>query len=73
VLKGEFMFSKKEWIIFFEGAEAFHTLSHIVIAWAGVLPIHFFFIDWTQHLNMWGIGINAVVTLGLLYWASKLR
>ena len=67
------MCSKKNIIVFFAGAEAFHTLGHIIIGMSGMLPIKFFSILWTQNLNIVGIIINAVITMGLLYWASKLK
>lgn len=67
------MWSKKEIIIFLAGAEAFHTLSHIAINLSGALPIHWFFITWDQQLNITAIIINAVVTLLLLWWSSKLK
>lgn len=65
-------FSNKEWIIFFAGAEAFHTLSHILLGYLHVLPIKFFSITWTKQLNYLGIIINALITVGLLWWASRL-
>lgn len=67
------MWTKKDIIIFLAGAEAFHTLSHIVINFSGLLPITLFSITWTQSLNMLGIVINALITVGLLWWASKLK
>jgi hypothetical protein len=67
------MWSKKDYIIFFAGVEAFHTLCHIIISISGTLPIQFFFITWTQPLNIIGIVVNAVITLGLLWWASRLK
>ncbi|MFA6066487.1 MAG: hypothetical protein WC707_04895 [Candidatus Babeliaceae bacterium] len=68
------MFSKKNIIMFFAGAEAFHTLAHIVVSRAGMLPIKFFSILWTQNMNLtWGILFNGVITIGLLYWASQLK
>jgi hypothetical protein len=67
------MWSKKDLIIFFAGVEAFHTLSHLMIAVSGTLPIQFFFITWTQPLNIIGIIVNGLVTIGLLWWASRLR
>ena len=65
------MYTKREWIIFFVGAESFHTLSHVLIALNGVLPIKFFNITITQTFNKWAIIINAVILLWLLLWAQK--
>lgn len=68
------MFKTRDVVVFLAGAEAFHTLSHIVIAASGTLPIKFFFIEWTQHLNLYyGIGLNALITIALLWWASRLK
>ena len=67
------MWSKKNVVIFCAGAQAFHTLSHIVIKYAGMLPVKIFSIALTQQLNMWAIVINAVITLVLLWWAAQLK
>lgn len=67
------MWSKKEIVIFCAGAQAFHTLSHIIISMTGTLPIHVFGMIVTQQFNLYAIIINAVVTVGLLWWSSKLR
>ena len=66
------MFTKREWIIFTAGAEAFHTLSHIILALNG-LPIKFYNMTITSTFNLWAIIINAVITLGLFAWAKKTR
>ena len=67
------MCSKRDTIFFLAGAEAFHTLSHVIIAFTGTLPIKVFSIIWTQQLNFLGIVINGLVTCGLLWWASRLK
>jgi len=67
------MFSKKELIIFAAGAEAFHTLSHVVIQCTDILPITIYSIQWTPALNILGIVVNAAVTVALLRWASKTK
>lgn len=66
------MWSKKEIVIFFVGAQFFHTLSHIFIGIAGILPITFFNIRWTTQLNLWTIVINALITVALYWWSTKL-
>ena len=66
------MFTTKELVIFFAGAEAFHTISHILIGYLHILPIKLFSITWTQQLNFWAILINAAITVVLLWWASRL-
>ncbi len=67
------MYSKREWIIFFIGFEAFHTLSHLLISFNGVLPITFFGFTITKSFNMFAILINLVITIGLYIWAEKTR
>lgn len=67
------MCSKRDVIIFFAGVEAFHTLSHLLISFTDTLPIKVFSITWTQQLNVLGIVINGIITLGLFYWASRLK
>jgi len=64
------MWSTRDIILFLAGAEAFHTLSHIVIAFSGLLPIKICSITWTKQLNVLGIVINALITAGLLWWIS---
>lgn len=65
------MFNKKETIIFFAGAEAFHTLIHTVFMFSGTLPATFFFMTLTPTLNLWAVLVNAAITAGLLWWASR--
>lgn len=67
------MFSKREWIIFATGAQAFHTLSHILITFTGTLPIYIYTIEWTQQLNYGGILINSAITFALFKWAQATR
>lgn len=67
------MYTKREWIIFFAGAEVFHTLTHLFFFFSGSLPLRFFDIIFTQSLNTGAIIINAIAAIGLLYWAQKTR
>lgn len=66
------MFSLKNTVIFLAGAEFFHTLTHIMLAYANQFPIDFKLIILTSTLNTWGIIINALITIALLLWASRL-
>lgn len=66
------MFSKKEIIIFFAGAAALHTINHLFIQYAGVLPLNFFSITLTEQLNMVAIIASGLLTAVLLWWASRL-
>jgi hypothetical protein len=67
------MWAKKDFIIFFAGFEACHTLAHIIIGASGILPLQFFFINWTPQLNIFAIAIHGLITIGLLWWASRLK
>ncbi len=66
------MLSKREWIAFAAGAEAFHTLSHIILAFS-TLPITIMSITVTQQLNTFAIIVNAVITVALFWWLSKTK
>ncbi len=55
------MWTKRDLIIFFAGAEAFHAFSHIVIS--GSLPFTIWGITLTPTLNMWAIIINIAITV----------
>ena len=63
--------TKKHVLIFLAGAAALHTLSHILFAFSGKLPMHVWGMDWTQGYNVVAIVVSAVITAGLLFWASK--
>jgi hypothetical protein len=65
------MWTKKELIIFFAGAETFHTLSHILLYWS--VPFTFWGITISPALNMWAIIINAAVTIWLFMWLKQLQ
>jgi hypothetical protein len=61
-------------LVFFAGAEAFHTLSHVWLGLSGMLPMEIQFpsITITRGLNVFAIVVNALVTVGLLYGAKRL-
>lgn len=63
----------KDVVIFFAGAEFFHTLSHIILPYFITLPLPMSFMVFTPTMNYWAIGINAVITIALLWWASKIK
>lgn len=65
------MFSTREWIIFFAGAEVLHTISHIVLSFSGTLPLTFWGFEFTSQWNMIAIVINALIAVLLLWWASR--
>lgn len=66
------MFSLRDFIIFMAGAAMFHTVSHITLAYSGILPVTVGSMEITSQVNMVAILINALITVGLLWWASRL-
>lgn len=60
-------------VIFLAGAEFFHTLSHIILPYFITLPLNMEFMILTPSLNMWTIIINAIITIALLWWASRIK
>lgn len=67
---------RKSIVIFLAGAEFFHTIGHIVTPYFVKLPLyiqHMGHMQWTVSMNAWAIGINAVITIGLLWWACRLK
>lgn len=67
------MWSKRDWVLFFAGFEAFHTLSHVVIAYLGTTPIRYLYPagGW-QGVNTAVILVNLAITIALVYWAGAL-
>ncbi len=61
-------------LVFFAGAEAFHTLSHVWLGLSGMLPMEIAFptMTVTPGINLFAIVINALITVGLLYGARRL-
>ena len=67
------MLKLRDVVIFFAGAEFFHTLSHIMLPYFITLPVDMGFMMFTPKLNIWAIIINAIITILLLGWASRLN
>lgn len=67
-----YMFSFRDLIIFLAGAEFFHTITHIMMAFWVTLPLDFKFVVLTKNLNLFAIVVNAIVTILLLWWGYKL-
>lgn len=63
------MFSLRDLIIFLAGAEFFHTLSHIFLAFYVQFPMKMKFMTMSSKMNVWAIIINAIITLVLIGWA----
>lgn len=66
------MIKLRDVIVFLAGAEFFHTISHIILPYFITLPIHTSVIEVTHTVNYVAIFINAIITLLLLWWATKL-
>lgn len=67
------MLKLRDVVIFFAGAEFFHTISHIILPYFITLPIDMKFIVFTSTINIWAVVINAIITIALLWWASRLN
>ncbi|KTC66654.1 hypothetical protein Lade_1312 [Legionella adelaidensis] len=67
------MCTLRDVVIFFAGAEFFHTLSHIILPYFVSMPLDIGVMVLTPSLNLWIIGINALITVALLGWAYKLK
>lgn len=63
----------RDFIVFLAGAQAFHTFSHIVLAYMVKLPMETNWVLVTPALNIGAIIVNGLITLGLLFWASRLK
>lgn len=63
------MLNLRDVVIFLAGAQTFHTVSHLWLRFAGVLPLRLAVppLLWTAKRNDGAIVINAVVMV-LLYW-----
>jgi hypothetical protein len=61
-------------LVFFAGAAAFHTLSHVWLGLSGMLPMEISFppMTVTPGLNLFAIVVNGLVTVGLLYGVRRL-
>ena len=67
------MCTKRDVIIFFAGAEAFHTLAQIMFMFSGLVPMTVFSINVTSEYLMGCVIFNSAVTTALLWWASTLE
>lgn len=63
----------RDFIIFLAGAEAFHTFSHILLAYMVKMPMETNWVVLTPNLNYWAIIINGLITIGLLWYAKRLK
>lgn len=67
------MFKLRDVVIFVAGAEFFHALSHVILPYFVSLPIDMKFMILTPTINVWAIIINTMITVALLWWATRLR
>lgn len=67
------MIKARDVVVFLAGAEFFHTLSHIILPYFVHLPLELSFMVLTPKLNLFIIIINAIITVLLLWWASRLN
>lgn len=67
------MLKLRDVVIFLAGAEFFHALSHIILPYFITLPLNLKFMMFTPSLNTWAIIINALITIALLWWASRIK
>ncbi len=67
------MLKLRDVLIFLAGAEFFHTLSHIILPYFVTLPLQLSFMTLTPNLNLFIIVINAIITILLLWWASRIK
>jgi hypothetical protein len=65
------MWTKREILLFFAGAEAFHTLSHLMLPMMVHFPVYILGIEYTSLLNILTILINLAITIALIWWADK--
>ena len=60
--------TKKEFIMFLVGAEAFFTLSQIILYFSTVMGYQLQDIIVNRQINFWGIVFNAIFTYFLYWW-----
>jgi hypothetical protein len=71
--KGVVRMSKRDIVIFLAGAEFFHTIFRIVMPHVINFPIVLPFVVVTETMNNYAIGVNAVITILLLWYARRLK
>jgi hypothetical protein len=67
------MFSLKNILIFLAGVFFFHTIHHAMIPYYVDLPIHLKGFTLTPTFNLWAVVISAIITVALLWWASRIK
>lgn len=67
------MLTLKNVLIFFAGFEAYHALMHVMLPFLVDLPLQMKGFVLTPSLNTWGIVVNGIIALALLWWASRVK
>lgn len=67
------MCTKRDVVIFLAGAATLHTICHIITPAIIPLPLHVLSFNFTAQMNMLAIVVNALIAIGLLYWAYRLE
>lgn len=62
----------RDLMVFLAGAVFFHAISHIWIAYSGLLPLHTKFVLLTTELNTYAIIGSFVLMIILLFIAKKM-
>ncbi len=63
----------RDLMIFLAGASFFHGISHIVIEYMGMLPLHTKYVVLTHELNLYAIVGSFVLMLIFMMIAKKLK
>jgi hypothetical protein len=68
----------RDTMLFLGGVEALHTLSHVWMAFAGMLPMTVpvfpaVSVTLTEGVNLFAIFANGFIAAGLLYGAHRLK
>lgn len=67
------MCNLRDVVIFCSGMAFLHTISHIILPYFINMPLDLGVMVLTNQLNFWVIGVSALITIVLLWWAHKLR
>jgi hypothetical protein len=66
------MIKLRDVLIFLAGVTFFHTINHVMLPYFVTLPWDLNFMTLTLTGNYWIIAGSALVTILLLWWASRL-
>lgn len=66
------MCTLRDTVVFLAGAEAMHTLSHVMMHFYMTFPLQVGHWMVSSNMNNWGMIVNGVITVLLLFWAHRL-